>query len=117
MAMSVEDKVRAYEMRLRGSTVQEIADEFGVTKQYIAQFLPKGSRTRKPKIYESCVFPAIRNYLFKNRYTYSGFAKKCCVSDSIMRNALDGNVVMSKTTIDRILEATGMTYEEAFTIK
>ncbi len=37
--MTREEKIEAFTMRLDGETYQEIADKFGVTRQYIHQIL------------------------------------------------------------------------------
>ena len=109
------DKADAYFMRLNGMSLQEIADKFGVTRQCIAQLLPASSPSfRHPTNADKCIYPAIREYMQKNRMTYSRMASLCGVTSMTIYNCLTGEVTPTKKTIDRVLEVTQMTYEEAF---
>lgn len=112
--LSTSDKIEAFSMRLNGSSLQEIADKFGVSRQCIFQIVPTGTSYRLSNNYESCIYPNIRRFLIENRYSYHRFADLCAVSLTCMHNALIGRVSPHKSTIDKILEVTGMTYEEAF---
>ena len=47
--MTKEQKLKMYEMRLDGYTLQEIADEFGVSRQYVDQVIPSNGRSRNMK--------------------------------------------------------------------
>ena len=113
--MTDRDKADAYFMRLNGFSLQEIADQFGVSKQYIAQMFPASGRAaqhmRNP---ERCIYPSIRKYMKQNRMTYSRLAALCgCSPTSLYRN-LTGEAEITKRTIDKLLEVTQMTYEQAF---
>ena len=113
--MTNRDRAEAYYMRLNGSSLQEIADQFGVSKQLIAQFLPYSRHvTCHPHNLEACIFPEIRNFLETERMTYNRFAVLCGMGTQNIYNALTGKANPSKSTIDRILEVTGLPYEVAF---
>ena len=112
--MTKEQKLKMYEMRLDGYTLQEIADEFGVSRQYVDQVIPSNGRSRKKSSYDKCIYPNIKNWLMEKRITYTQFADLCGVDVMTMHNGITGKVTMRKTTIDGILKATGMKYEEAF---
>jgi transcriptional regulator with XRE-family HTH domain len=112
--MTKEQKLKMYEMRLDGYTIQEIADEFGVSRQYVVQIVPFNGRSRKGSSYDKCIYPNIKNWLIKNRIAYRQFADLCDVNVMTLHNGINGNTTMTKTTIDKILKATGMKYEEAF---
>ena len=60
------------------------------------------------------VYPAIDYYMRKHCMTYGSFAEKCGIGYSTVYEMLVGMYSPTKATIDRILAATGMTYEEAF---
>ena len=113
--MSDDDRKKALEMRKNGSSLQEIADYFGVTKALISRLSCK-SGLRLRSIYKSqkVVYPNIRKYLRKNLLPVSAFSDLCGVSNRTMYTCLSGEVHPSKYTIDQILRVTGMTYEEAF---
>lgn len=38
--MTNDEKVEAYRMRLEGATLQEVADRFGVTREWIRVLIP-----------------------------------------------------------------------------
>lgn len=113
--MTIEEQVAIYEMRLRGFTMQECADRFGVTREYIRQLVPATQNRCHRKIwYEECIFPNIANWLYDNRYTYNRFGLACGTNGMSMRRYLIGEVSIPRERINRILDVTGMTYEEAF---
>ena len=113
--MTIEEKVAAYEMLLRGATLQECADRFGVTRERIRQITPpKGAKTYGKRRYEKCIYPNIASWLIKNKYCYSRFAEAIGATSMTAQRWLTGKASPSKKSIDRILEVTGMTYEEAF---
>lgn len=62
----------------------------------------------------SCVFPEIRKWMIMNDATFTSMAKVCGISMSTMRNGLTGRTEMGKDVIDKLLETTGLSYEEAF---
>lgn len=59
-------------------------------------------------------YPILRGYILENHLSVKGFAEKCGVSPHTMHDMLFGRATPTKTTIDKVLEATGMTYEDAF---
>lgn len=116
--MTNKEKAQMFEMRLDGHTLQEIGDKFGVSKQYVAQILPPmkhGYRALKSEMLGKIIYPNIRNWLKKNACTLKRFADETGTSYlTIIRALEDEKSGMRKTTIDKILEVTGLTYEEAF---
>lgn len=115
--MTNEQKAEAYLMRLNGASLQEIAEKFGTTKQNVALFLPGGHCKVRSKTYEDCIYPNIAWWLYEHRISYSRFSIMCgCSNDRIYRG-LNGKVELRKSTIDKILEVTGMNYETAFSME
>ena len=113
--MTNKEKADAYFMRLNGMSLREIADKFGVTYQCIAQILPATSPAfRHPTNADKCIYPAIREYMQKNRMTYNRLAALCGITPMTIYRSLNKEVNPTKKTIDRVLEVTQMTYEEAF---
>lgn len=116
--MTVDQKVKAYRMRLNGASLEECAKKFGVSREYIRQITPPvETHARRRSNYETCIYPKIKEWLYQNRYSYSAFSKLLDYSTMSVYNALTGKVVPSKTLIDKILDATEMSYEEAFKTK
>lgn len=118
--MTNEQKVEAYRMRLDGATLQQVADIFGVTKEYIRQITPAGQRSRyrsADERYAHCVYPAIAQWMHDNRFSYKRLANEIGVAPATLYGGLSGARHVAKYTIDGVLAVTGMTYEEAFAKK
>ena len=111
--MTIDEKVEAFRMRLEGSTLEEIANHFGVSKQYISQELTI-ERERKRSISAKCIYPNLKNFMRQNRLTGKSFAKKTGICYPTLCRVLSGETDAHKKTIDRILEYTGFSYDQAF---
>lgn len=111
--MTVDEKVEAYRMLLNGSTYQEISDKFGVTRQRIQQLIPGLSAKRKNSI-DSCVYKGISRWMQEKRYGYNDLAKMASISYQNLYMMMTGKTSPNKRSIDKILDATSLTYEEAF---
>lgn len=113
--MTKEQKIEAYSMWLDGATIQEIADKFGVSFKYIQQLFP-GTIKYIPTYsnYSNYIYPNIVDYIKRNGISITYLSKKCGISIQAMRLFLIGKSNGSKKNIDKILEVTGMKYEEAF---
>ena len=112
--MTNRDRAEAYFMRLEGSSFQEIANRFGVSRQCIQQCL-NGLCERTPRRnLDTIIYPAIKNYMKENRLSFNGFSHSCGISLGSIVGGLCGKNEISKRVIDAILDVTGMTYEEAF---
>lgn len=111
--MTNEEKVEAYRMRLEGATFQEIANKFGCSRQNVHQIVPfvdKGFV--KPSF--TCIYPNIEKWRRKNRITLNQLSYLCGISYQTIVRSLSVKGNPTKKVIDSILEATGLTYEEAF---
>lgn len=111
--LSNKDKAEAYYMRLEGHTLQEIANKYGVTKQAVSQFLPRGLN-KYEKYAKGCIYPAIARWMIKNKMSYMSLSESTGINSATLRVALSGKTSPTKFTVDGILKATGLTYEEAF---
>lgn len=112
-------KEKMVELRKQGMTYQEIADIFGCSKSYVGSLLSKSKecqfRTITPK---DCVYVGIRNWMNENKISKSGLCRMVYgyvhpVSNNRLAAIYKGHGC-TKETIDMILAATGLTYEEAF---
>lgn len=112
--MTNEDKAKAYLMRLSGNTIQQVADKFCVSKQYISQCFPTRKNERSNSFKKKCIYPNIKTFLDEQGLSYSQFSLDCGIAPQTIYRALSGTCEPSKITIDAILKATGMTYEKAF---
>lgn len=111
--MTKEQKLEACSMRFDGVSIQEIADHFGVTREYIRQITPTINTlaVRRKKL-DSYIYPNISRWMKENRVCASKLAKTIGISPVTVSNMLSGRVNTTKSTIDKVLEVTGMTYEQ-----
>lgn len=59
-------------------------------------------------------FPEIEKYISKNNISLRDFSKRCGMPVSTMSRIVNGKVDVQKSSIDKILKTTGMSYEECF---
>lgn len=111
--MKNEQKVKAYAMRLDGYSIQEIADHFGVSRKAIQQSIPKIEKCaiNAPK---KCAYPNIKKWMCKNNIRIKDLMILCGMSYQTISRLICGEGGITKKNIDKFLEATKMTYEEAF---
>ena len=115
MKMTREDKLKAFAMRLDGYMFQEIADEFGVTRQYIQQMFSDETTGRKKVAL--CIYPGIEKWMRDNRVTAYKLNKMMGIwgkNAAPMYNRLNGTTEFVLNEIKLLLEVTGMTFDEAF---
>lgn len=112
--MTREEKIEAFTMRVDGATYQEISNKFGVTKQCIEQMLRPRDRKR-PKISKQCIYSGLAQYIKDNNLTYSKLEKIMGVNSvTTVSKKIKGKTLFTIVEIERILEKTGMTFEECF---
>ena len=95
-------------LRQKGMTYDEIAKQYGVSKQAVEQAI----HPRKLKI--NCVYPVIEAWMQDHHMTVAKFADLLGVRYCTARYVLSGEEEPKKTFIDSVRNATGFTYEEAF---
>ena len=112
--MTINEKVEAYKMRVEGHSFKEIGDRFGVSRQYICQILPVPEKNRIEMSANSCAYKNISKWMLEHGCSYSKLARLCGIPSNTLNLFLTGKGDSRKSTIDKILYVTGMTYEEAF---
>lgn len=115
--MTNEEKKKAFGMLVDGATYQEVADELGVSKQYVHhEFGSYFNRNfnRKCTEAEKYKYIGIRDFLVENNLNATKFAKAVGTNSGYMIKILQGVNNPSKKMIDKILKFTGLSYEEAF---
>ena len=113
--MTREQKIEAFTMRIDGYAYQEIANKMGISQQAVRDCLLRSiSRdSRNTRLFAHCVYPNILKYMCNHKMSLSGLANAAELNPNIVSRVLEGRN-FTKTSIDKILKATGMTYEEAF---
>ena len=111
------------DMKNSGKTYQDIADEFGVSRQRVFQMIGSGD----PKFFryistKGCIYKGVRKYMNDNKISMAELVRKLYgnyVPRNFysVRNKLSGVTDITKKHIDKILEITGLTYEEAFELE
>lgn len=110
--MTNEQKAEAYLMLLEGSTYEEVAQKMGVSKQRIHQLIPNvGSTVRQSTFW---IYPNIGRWMRCNRCTLKIMSNLLGCNAASLGRYMRGETQPDKLVIDKILEVTGMTYEEAF---
>ena len=107
------DKEKAIAMRREGYSVASIANYFGATIGYIYRIMP-ADLVRYHYKAPNCIYPSIRDWLIWHGMSVTQFSRLLGVSQNALRLGLIGRVSPTKYTIDAILTATGLTYEQAF---
>ena len=107
-------------LREKGLTYKEIAKELGISRQAVAQVLSKEQKSYfRPWTADRCPYVGLRNWLNENQIVMAellrrlGFAPESALHYRY-RDYLSGRTELRKHTIDKLLEITGLTYEEAF---
>lgn len=119
LLQKLEKIERMEELRSEGKTYEEIAKEFGTSKQRVYQLIGDNDTRHFTKITdERCVYSGLRNYMNEQRLSINGLAKllygdKHPKHHQIVRAVLKGSNC-KKQTIDDILAITGLSYEVAF---
>ncbi|WP_425755123.1 helix-turn-helix domain-containing protein [Ihubacter sp. rT4E-8] len=116
-----DQKVEMFKMRIEGVSIQEIGEHFGITKQRVSQimYVPHSGRVSFD-IIEACIYPNLISWMAKNRFTvqqlhYELFGYVSGVVKTYKR--LKGQTEFKIAEIRKILNLTGMTFNECFELK
>lgn len=117
----------AYKMREDGCTFEQIASYFGVTRQYVCQLFitqeRKGMRRRRrgSAIYAETPYKGMKKWIESDsRITIPYIAKIMYGTSNKDRSTKVASLIKGRNTIitleqlNKLLEASGMTYEELF---
>ena len=117
----IERKNKMIELYKEGLTYQEIGEKFNVSRQRVYQMI--GGHIRdyfKPITSEECIYPNLRKWMNDNRVNRPELCRRLYGHThpnlSLMVNHfLKGSIrQLSKITIDKYINVTGLTYEELF---
>lgn len=124
--ISNKDKVKMFEMRLEGCTLQEIADVHGVTRERVRQILQSviSRSTAMKRGREGIIYPNISEWMQDNDISIEDFGKLLGKEEGIkMKNhtrlshILKGVGEFNMTEVKSVLKVTGMTFEKAFKLE
>ena len=116
-----EIALEMFKMRLDGATYQEIADKYGVTRQNVEQILKirEPSKRHSKEKYKICIYKGLREWLEKNNYKLNDLQNiisktKQRQAGNCLRMKLSGERDFRLSEINKIINLTGMTFEELF---
>ena len=112
--MTKEEKIDMFAMRVNGSTLQQVADKYGITRERVRQILFSYIAPRNEKVY---AYPNISHWMAENGVTLSKLADNCKLSYNTVRGYLNGTRYPNFIFVQYILKETGMPFEVAFQIR
>lgn len=118
--MTKEQKVKMYSMYLDGCTYQEIGDKFGVSRQYVYQLLSESltnKRGRPTKLSELCVYEGLSRFIKDNSVGCDEIVRIIQRSITNTHQKITDERQFNISEIYKILQHTGMTFEECFKLK
>jgi DNA-binding CsgD family transcriptional regulator len=124
--MTREQKIEAFTMRLNGCTLQEIGDKFGITREGVRVMFStvacKEANIRKST--ENVKYRNLSNWMRTNDVgmgeLWVKMGNKPANSGTTKISKLlkgDNSLGLRMSQIQKILQITGMTFEEAFATK
>ena len=117
----IEQKAKMIEMKESGLTFVEIGEAFGISKQRVYQLIGGQFRKHFNKITpKDCIYPNMRKWMNDNQISRSELTRRMFgdrhgvhytwVSSFLKGTGRD----VRKSTIDKYIAVTGLTYEELF---
>lgn len=106
-------------LRDEGLKCREIAERFGVTPQYVSQVCADYNPARFRYVDEYCVYPNLKKWMNDNKISRNELLRRMGVTvhsnnSGRLSTYMRGQCDPRKDFIDRMLKATGMTYEKLF---
>lgn len=109
--LSKEQKHEIVEQYHEGRTLRAIAADYGVTYQRIQQIVTENPHAKKRAV---CVYPGLRKWVADNDYTVREVSELTGINQRTLYSYFVGSMHPPVLVIQRILEVTGMSFEEAF---
>ena len=98
-------------MRVDGCTFREIGEKYGVSKQFVSQYLFAVVRESRSKIERYPGRSALAKYMDEHELTVKRLAEMAETSRENLMGFMTGRVNSTKT-INKLIKVTGLTYEE-----
>ncbi len=122
----MESKTRKQQMiedRDAGMTYKQISEKYGVSSQYVCQVCAKRLPYRFQFIKEdSCIYPNLRRWMNNEKCSKNELLRRMGFTPIAANSAqlsayMMGENFPRKPYIDKLLQATGMTYEKMFAME
>ena len=106
-------------LRDQGLKHREIAERFGVSPQYVSAVCASYNPAQYRVVDENCVYPNLRKWMNDNKVSRNELLRRMGITvhpnnSGRLSSYMRGQCEPRKDFIDRMLKATGMTYEKLF---
>lgn len=107
-------------MRLDGCTYQEIADKYGISRQFVQQEIANFTgkeRTIKKSSLDKCIYPNLKKYMIDNNISMTKLSKICGLTGirtDVIKLKLIGERDFKMSEIKAILKESSQTFEYMF---
>lgn len=115
MALTKEEKIDMFSMVLDGKTYEEIGQKYGISRQRVQQLLTTNSRSHRAV--NTIIYTGLKKWLIEQDMSVAklqslmGFESKNVARTYIK---LRNKGIIKISDIKKILEITGLTFEECF---
>lgn len=107
---------------LLGKTCEEIGEELGYTRAYVARYLPPAQIGRAAKDARACIYPGMKKWIMWYNIGFSKLSEMMYPNGEWTKSRRDAvcRLLTGKTdkfdsdVVRRLLRATDLTYEQAF---
>lgn len=110
--MTREEKIKAFEMKVDGYSLTEIADELGYTKQWISAMFQWVMEEKRNKF--NVVYPEIQKFMINNQHTFTTIAEQLCYTISTVSLYLRGKQKPSTAFIEAMENLTHIDRKKLF---
>ena len=107
-------------MRSNGCTLQQIADKYGVSRQFVQQsilnFKKRDGKLREIPLYD-CIYPNLKKWMIENEITLTELSEMVglnSASTNSITSRLNGVRDFKISEVKTILEESGKTFEYMF---
>jgi hypothetical protein len=113
---------RMVELYMQGKTYRQIGEIMGLSRQMVFNYIGGDSRVRYFKMLtpEMVVYTGLREWMNTNKVNRAEFTRLLhngvfyAANYNRCKRILCGEAIPTKSTIDKMLTITGLTYEEMF---
>lgn len=111
---------RVVALRSTGMTYSQIAEAVGVSRQRVGQICGKSDKTKFHQINPASVkYGGLRDWMNENYFSMAELCRRMYgyyapSALNCLTNRTTGKVDMRKSDIDKLIEITGLSYEELF---
>ncbi len=111
--MTKEQKLDMFSMHLDGITYEEIGKKYDISKQAVYQIIHPVERARKIQA-EQWAYPNVAAWAKERGLSAASISRMTGLSQVTVLRLLKGTTKRTLQVVNKMLDLTGMTYEEFF---